>query len=250
LRDHFLISQIQEESRHIYDFAALYKDSLVRALSAGSEQVDLPTPDVLKENFARLDQLHFGLNDIAALQSVLPAYRTQAFVKTEEDSRMHDVASNSSDYYSEGSAYSHQPMHQDGYSRNESHWGPPTAGPQDGAWNRSKYKKRSVSDPPSPVAHCRREPLHLVGVIIVKQRILPNGGVAQMEQERCAMPAGYVSSIYRARTNCRLGKAFQERPGNSKSAGGKRISGGCHGISTNTIRAKNQSSFGVYPFED
>jgi hypothetical protein len=108
---------------------------------------------------------------------------------------MLDIASNSSDYYSEGSAYSHQPMHQDGYSRNDGHWGPSTGSPQDGAWNRSKYKKRSVSNPPSTVAHCRRELLHQEGVIIVKRRILPNGGVAPMERERCAMPAVYVSCI-------------------------------------------------------
>ena len=106
------------------------------ALSQGSEQTELPSEETMNEQLARLEQINIRLRDINAHRTVVTSFRSPNFVKHEEDSRMHDIVSNSSKYYNEGYHSGHA-MYQDSISPNEPYWAHHEGG-------RSKYKKRSV----------------------------------------------------------------------------------------------------------
>jgi hypothetical protein len=109
---------------------------LADALSQGSEQTELPSEEMMNEQHNRLEQISMRLRDINAHRTVVTSFRPSNFVKHEDDTRMHDVVSNSLKYYNEGYHPGH-PMYQDSISPNEQYWLHHEGG-------RSKYKKRSV----------------------------------------------------------------------------------------------------------
>jgi glucuronate isomerase len=107
---------------------------LSSALSQGSEQTELPAEEMMVEQIARLEQISMRLHNIKAHRTVITTFRPNNVVK-HEDTRMHDIVSNSSKYYNEG-YHSGHPMYQDSIPPNEQYWS------HEGG--RSKYKKRSV----------------------------------------------------------------------------------------------------------
>ena len=109
---------------------------MVSALSQGSEQTELPSEDLTNEQLARVEQIDMRLRDINAHRTVVTSFRPPNFVKHEEDTRIHDVVSNSSKYYNEG-YHSVHAMYQDSIPLDEQYWVHHEGG-------RSKYKKRSV----------------------------------------------------------------------------------------------------------
>jgi len=109
---------------------------LVGALSQGSEQTELPSEEMTSEQLARVEQIDMRLRDINAHRTVVTSFRPPNFVKHEEDTRMHDIVSNSTKYYNERYQSVH-PMYQDSIPPHEQYWVHHEGG-------RSKYKKRSV----------------------------------------------------------------------------------------------------------
>ena len=113
---------------------------LTRDLSQGSEQFEMPSPELLNDLAARVEQITMRLRDISAYQSV--AFQQPNYVKHEDD-RMHDVMPTSRGG-SFSNAYPHSPssvippQYQDPGSPTEMYWSSQSES------GRSKYKKRSV----------------------------------------------------------------------------------------------------------
>jgi hypothetical protein len=146
--------------------------------------MDIPPEEVVNEQIAHLEQMIIRLRDINSYRPVYPPFRSPNYVKHEEETRMHEVMSNSSKYYNEGYHTGIHPMYHESISPNDQYWINNEGG-------RSKYKKRSVYEPLSNFTNCSELP-HLDGATVVISSRLQNGDVVRMVLEHYAMLVVYV----------------------------------------------------------